>query len=55
MIYSLFLLAVGVFIGQEYPLLPSIKLLVIACYENVFKKEENSNGNGNWWEHWLKN
>jgi hypothetical protein len=52
MIYTLFVLTFGVFIGQEYPLLPSIKLLAISCYDyiNTFKKETDiNNKNDNSW------
>jgi hypothetical protein len=58
MIYTIFVLTFGVFIGQEYPLLPSIKLLAISCYDylNTFKKEPDNNNNyhNSWFKYWFK-
>jgi uncharacterized protein YqgC (DUF456 family) len=55
MIYTVVTLAIGIYIGQEYPLLPSIKLLGLSFLEylNTFKKQPES-GSITWFEYWFK-
>jgi hypothetical protein len=35
MIYTTFVLLLGIFIGQEYTMLPTIKDVINACYEQA--------------------
>lgn len=42
MLYTLFVLTFGIYLGQEYPQIPSIKTTVQMCIEKL-GKEETSN------------
>lgn len=55
MIYTLVTLAVGIYIGQEYPLLPSIKIIGLSFldYLNTFKKPQDSE-TITWFDYWFK-
>lgn len=44
MLYSLFVLTVGIYLGQEYAILPSVKILGITILNNLRKiSDENNN------------
>jgi uncharacterized protein YqgC (DUF456 family) len=50
MLYSVFLILFGVYVGQEYPVVPSVKLVALSLLryikDNSEKVEDNTNLTG---------
>jgi len=42
MLYSFVLLLVGVYVGQEYPVVPSVKLMTLSLLRYIKDKSEDS-------------
>lgn len=44
MLYTIFVLLTGVYIGQEYAVVPSVKIVAVYCinYLNSLKENENN-------------
>jgi uncharacterized protein YqgC (DUF456 family) len=40
MLYSIFLLLIGVYVGQEYPVIPSVKLITLSLLRYIKDKSE---------------
>ena len=46
MIYSVLMITFGIFLGQEFPIIPNVKLIVIKYLQKVvFKNIENNKDN----------